>query len=455
FDPDWLPGQEGLVFAGFSEGTFRIYRIAFGEDTATAPRITLAAGAEREDGAGAAGWTADGEASGDAWGWGAAREPAPGLTEARRYESGRQRACDLAGGDALLAPGGGASQGIQFLASDMLGDHVLFGGASAFEARSLSDLLDHLSGSLRYVNLMHRLNFGAGVFRVRGLYRDVARDLFEEEAYGGFLVASYPFTRYRRVELHVGVERSDRREVAHSLTTDGVPAGTDPGDLRRRGIVASNVLSYVKDNTLWLPTGPIDGERYSITLGLITCFTCRVERGIGAGERSRPAAAERYTVAADYRRYIRTSDRSAYAVRAYTFLSDGAIPGLAVLGGPHQLRGYPRHSLAGSRVALLSQEWRFPITDGVHLRLPIGALPVPHLQAAIFGDLGSSWLEGRRPHGAWGSAGIGVRAAIAAPFVLRLDAGRRFRLGSPEHDALAAHRAAGRTFLDVFFGYNY
>ncbi|MGH7507200.1 MAG: hypothetical protein ACRELX_16210, partial [Longimicrobiales bacterium] len=34
FDPEWLPGDTGLVFAGYHEGTFRIYRQDFGPDTA-------------------------------------------------------------------------------------------------------------------------------------------------------------------------------------------------------------------------------------------------------------------------------------------------------------------------------------------------------------------------------------------------------------------------------------
>ena len=41
FDPVWLPDDRGLVFAGYVEGTYRIYRLAFGEDTLYMPRIAL------------------------------------------------------------------------------------------------------------------------------------------------------------------------------------------------------------------------------------------------------------------------------------------------------------------------------------------------------------------------------------------------------------------------------
>src|SRR5690606_20553465 len=86
------------------------------------------------------------------------------------------------------------------------------------------------------------------------------------------------------------------------------------------------------------------------------------------------------------------------------FYSDGAIPGRAVLGGTHQLRGYPRYSLAGSRVWLVNQEWRFPILHGLAFAFPFGQLRFPGIQGALFVDAGSSWLEDHKPDGAWTSA---------------------------------------------------
>src|SRR5690606_20497373 len=42
FDPEWLPDGSGFVFAGFSEGMFRIYRYDLSPDTAAYPTIALA-----------------------------------------------------------------------------------------------------------------------------------------------------------------------------------------------------------------------------------------------------------------------------------------------------------------------------------------------------------------------------------------------------------------------------
>ncbi len=459
FDPEWLPGDGGLVFAGFSEGTYRIYRIALGEDTLHARRIALAAPpVTAVDTAAAADTATTPTPAPTGWSWAGLHADALEGAEPRRYDTWRQISLDIAGGDAFIAPGLGAAQGVQFLASDMLGDHLLFGGASAIRAERIGDLLDNFSGNLLYLNLSHRLNFGAGIFRFKGLYRDVALDVYEEETYGGQFVASYPFSRFRRIELHLGMERSDRRDVGSSGDgfPFGVPVGDDERDLTRSGLLASNYVSYVKDNTLWVPTGPIDGERYDLSFGLSTCFSCRSPSDAPGVRGVRAAAAERYTLSLDYRRYYRTSSRSAYALRAYGYYSDGAIPGRTVLGGPHRLRGYPRYSLAGSRVALINQEWRFPVLGALAFDVPVaGSMRFPGIEGAVFGDVGASWLEEQEPTGVWGSYGIGLRSALVPPFVLRLDLGRRFRFGELPPVYFDRDEPFGAPFVDLFFGYNY
>jgi len=221
-------------------------------------------------------------------------------------------------------------------------------------------------------------------------------------------------------------------------------------------VLASNYLSYVKDNTLWVPTGPIDGERFNLTAGLVTCFACTYRSELTGNPIERGAAAESYSVTADYRRYFRTSLYSAYAVRAFGFFSDGAIPARAVLGGPHRLRGYPRFSLAGSRVWLVNQEWRFPILNSLGLNFPFGELRLPGIQGAFFADIGSSWLESqKRPEGTWGSYGAGFRMSLGAPLVLRLDVGRRFAIGQEPPVVFGGRERFYDTFVDFFFGFNY
>lgn len=452
FDPEWLPNDEGLVFGGFSEGRFLIYRYAFPSDTAELPTVAL--GGKETLAAAAGGGELDPVSPPTGWDW--AELSSSVLTQARdsAYHALHGVSLDVAGGDALVAPGIGGAQGAQFLASDMLGDHIAFAGLSAVQGDDFQELVDNFSGNLLYLNLSRRLNVGAGLFRFRGLMHDVALNLYEEETYGGYFLASYPFSRYQRVELRIGVEHGDRVATEEGLRGASRSTRIDPQDLTRRGLLTSNFISFVKDNTLWFDTGPIDGERYNITAGLVTCFACKLPAGPGA-VKSRSAAPEHFVLIGDYRRYFRTSLMTAYAVRLRGFFSGGAIPARSVLGGTHQLRGYPRYSLAGSRVAMLNQEWRFPLLHGLTMSSPIGELRLPGVRGALFTDIGSSWLEEEQPTGLWGSYGIGFRASLGAPLVLRLDVGRRFRIGDAPPVSFDSDGGFGSTFVDFFFGFDY
>lgn len=391
------------------------------------------------------------------WTWDDLSAPVVESADRRPYRSLSSIGLDFAGGSGFIAPGLGSAQGAQFLLSDMLGNHILFAGVSAVQADDLGDFLNRFSGSLLYLNLAHRLNFGMGVFRFSGLFQDVSLNVFEEDAYGGFFIAAYPFSRFSRVELQVGLEQSDRidREDLFDLGLTRRSTRPDPRNLTRNGLLTTNVLSYVKDNTLWLPSGPIDGQRYALSVGLTSCFSCTTISDVTENEVTRSAVGENYSVTLDYRRYIRTTLRSAWAVRGYAYFSGGAIPGRTVVGGPHAMRGYPRFSLAGSRAWLLNQEWRFPILDGVALGFPFGTVRLPGVQGGLFVDVGQSWVEDQAPEGTWGSYGLGLRTSLGGALVLRWDIGRRFRLGELPPVRFDFGEEFDDTFVDFFFGFNF
>src|SRR2546428_2449859 len=98
-------------------------------------------------------------------------------------------------------------------------------------------------------------------------------------------------------------------------------------DVRRVGWLASNFFSYVEDNTLWLSTGPIDGRRMNLTAGLVNDVT--------------HGRFDTWLAALDYRRYFRTSLRSAVAVRLIGYYAGRARPHPANIGGSSCLRGPP------------------------------------------------------------------------------------------------------------------
>src|SRR5690606_22423621 len=156
-----------------------------------------------------------------------------------------------------------------------------------------------------------------------------------------------------------------------------------------------------------------------------------------------------------YRKYLRSSLYSALAVRGFGYFSDGAIPGRAVLGGSHMLRGYPRYSMAGSRVWLVNTEWRFPILHGMAFSTPAGTLRLPGVQGGLFTDAGSSWLEEEHPTGVWGSYGGSLRMSLGGALVLRLDLGRRFSSGDEPPVVYGGGRKFGDSFTDFFFGFNF
>ncbi len=452
YDAEWLPGGDGIVFAGFQNSSFAVYRAQVPPDTDPALHIALDPAsvswtlAATETGPGA-GWQWQDQAEIQAT---AAIQPSP-------YNTWEKLSLDFAAADAIILPGYGGAQGAQFLLTDMLGDHVIFAGVSAAQFRGVQNLVDAFSGSLLYLNLKHRLNYGAGLFRFKGRYYDVALNIYDEQSVGGYFVASYPFTKFQRIEFQLGLERSNRTDL-EDVFDSGLFGGSttpDPRDLTRRGYLAGNYVSYVKDNTLWLPTGPIDGERFSLTAGLSSCFACETPSEVTGEFIKRSAVGESFILAADYRRYFRTSLYTAYAVRAFAFYSGGTIPGRAVLGGTNQLRGYPRFSLAGSRVWLLNQEWRFPLLNGWSLNFPFGVLRMPGVQGALFSDLGSSWLETQSgAAGTWGNYGLGLRTSLGGALVLRLDIGRRYRFGDLPPVRFNGH-SFNDTFVDFFFGFNY
>ncbi len=84
---------------------------------------------------------------------------------------------------------------------------------------------------------------------------------YNETALGGLGLVRYPLTRFNRVEGTLVVEHSDRFDF--TLNVD---------EPRRVGWIASHYLSYVHDNSLWIPSGPIDGTRFSITAGISNDF---------------------------------------------------------------------------------------------------------------------------------------------------------------------------------------
>jgi len=410
---DAVPLADGaLVVGGFHDLSWNLYRLP----------VDSAAREER--------FAAVEAAPAGEWDW-----DVPGDTTtsfaARREPYRRRLSLDFAAGDAVVIPGYGGAQGIFFVASDLLGDNLLFGSLSSYQGRRLGSIFSNLSGTAVYLNRSRRVNWGVGAFRTKS--RNFEGDRFvayDETAYGALGLLRYPLSRFTRIEGTVVIEHSDR--VDFTLPVD---------EPRRVGWIASHYLSYVRDNSLWLSSGPIDGGRFALTAGVSSDFS--------------NSRFDSYLLSGDWRHYFRMGRRSAWALRAYGFYSGGDRPRRVNIGGTLGLRGYPQFGyIVGSEAFMLNQEVRFPLLTHLTLGTPLGDLDFPEIQAGLFTDLGQARFSTTTDRALLGSYGVSFRMALGPLTVLRLDVGRRF-----SSDRFRGYSLSGDQkhpgFVSFFFGYNY
>ena len=109
--------------------------------------------------------------------------------------------------------------------------------------------------------------------------------------------------------------------------------------------------------------------------------------------------------------YIKVGHAQVIALRGQYGVGRGEISefNLYKVGGQNSLRGYREDQFRGTRMALATLEYRFPIVSKV--------------QGALFTDWGAAWYDGLTPKDLKGSIGVGL--ALNTPLgPLRLDYGR-------------------------------
>jgi hypothetical protein len=366
-DPQWGPGENEVTFTGYNQGTFRLYTAELQPDSSAA--FELDAPEARVP------WSPEGDVA---------------SADYSRAEYEPSYALDFAQGGVLVDPTLGAGQGLQFVMSDMMGDRILVLQLSN-TAQTTNELLSHFNVAVVHFNLGSRINYGYGAFHFVGDFYDERGFPFFERRIGGEFIARYPFSRYARVEASAALYHSTREE----LISD------------RKGMVLQNHVSLTRDTSLWLMTGPIDGERYLVSLGIRTDLSS--------------GTAENVAAILDLRKYVRIGLRSAYAVRFLGEVSYGSDPYRFSLGGPFSLRGYPRFALTGTRALLISQELRTPMIRRFVLSTPLGGLEFPSLQGVVFFDAASAWVPGHNSLSPLGSFGVGLRLPLGPFAALKID----------------------------------
>ncbi len=393
-DPRPTPDGRAFLATVYREGRFEVHSFARA-DTLGEPLVTPA-----------------GVDTLRPWDWNVLSAPVAARTMSYRPRFG----LDIAQGGVLLDPGMRTGEGLSAAFSDVMGNHLLYVGVGNASFSSTSRFLDEFSASLAYVNLARRLNYGLSLFHYAGEYYDRLGYPYFERRAGVGLILRYPFSKYTRIESNASVAYGE---------TDRTFTG-----FRRAGPVASHSLAWIRDTSLWLSTGPIDGQRVNVT----AATTVDLRHG----------DPENTLLLGEWNRYLRLGLFSCYAVRLQGRWSEGENPEVFLLGGSHSLRGWPHRGLNGKRSLLWNNELRFPLLRGAVLGLPPGNLDLPGVQGAVFLDGGAAWSEGWPPPWA-GSYGAGLRMGFGGFLVLRLDFARRtdFRHWSPT------------TRTEFYVGWNY
>jgi Omp85 superfamily domain len=377
FDPDFI-NDTTIIFSGFEKFFFNLYSVSVNPEV-TSPGNIMSMQIDSSAGV----WTARKYIS---------------LSKKEKLEYQRQYTLDYAAGQVSTAydPIYGTRGGAVFVLSDLFGDdnYLLY---LYNTAEVQSDILKSFNVSIQKYDLSKRTNYGFGVFNFSGRRYDITQsdEYFYERSFGGFFLLDFPISKFKRIESSVTVANSDKSDL--------------PGIIERKALLVSNTISYVMDNSLWGPTGPLDGTRARLLFG----YTGDVQY----------SNVNYFTVIADYRHYFRLGFRTALAFRSALFYNEGKEARRYFMGGSWDLRGWDRFSIRGEKMWISSIEFRFPLIDEFRVKFPFLGLSFFGIRGAAFFDAGNAWDK----HYAQtlGSIGAGLRFNLFGVLALRYDIGKK------------------------------
>ncbi len=293
--------------------------------------------------------------------------------------------------DPVFGTAGGAAMAL----SDMLGNEqyyfLLFN-----TAETQDEILKSFNIAISKISLAHRMNYAYGVFNFAGRDYDLTDPdvYFYERSFGGYFALSYPLSRFDRVEATTSLANT------YKALYYGIG--------ERTSLLFSNSIAYVEDNSLWGPTGPIDGHRILMSLA----YTSDIEYG----------SVDYFTVMLDYRRYLRISQTVAFATREALLFNQGPQSRRFFMGGSWDLRGWPLWSIRGEKIWIASQELRFPLIDELNINFPFGGMLFTAIRGAAYFDAGAAWDDVY--DSTLGDFGVGLRFNLGGVLVLRYDVGK-------------------------------
>ncbi|MCZ6767050.1 MAG: BamA/TamA family outer membrane protein [bacterium] len=280
------------------------------------------------------------------------------------------------GGGLYFSTGYGFALANTIAMSDMLGNHRATLSFNIFKDIADSDIL------VSYLYLKRRTNYGFGAFQYKNFLNSRVTtigesfadyQLFTERNYGVFGLVSFPFSTFDRVDFEVEAFITER-QFFDRIPQDDFTLVVE-GEKSKRNLIEPSI-TFVHDATFYDPFGPIDGSRWMLS----------VSKATGYGQEK----VSRATAFADYRKYVKLWHRNSLAFRVAGAVSEGHQPRTFFLGGPTTLRGYDYLDFAGSRMAILSAEYRFPLVDALILGWP-GRWGIGNIRGSTFFDIGSAW----------------------------------------------------------------
>ena len=404
FDPEWT-GHGGLLFSAFENFSFQIHLL---EDIDQLFEKNI----EMEND----------KIAQNIKPWEFERLLGASSSSGRKYKP--KFSLDIAQSQITQDPIFGTSGGAQMAISDMLGNYQYF-FLLYNTARTKNEFLGSFNVAVSRVDLSHRTNFATGLYHFSGRFYNYYDLWFWERRYGGFGAISYPLTKFQRLEASLNVRYSDKDWFLRGY--------------RRKAMLVSNFVSYIKDNSLWGPTGPMDGERINITLGNTTDIA--------------HSNVNFATTILDYRRYFRLSTSVTHAVRVWTKINYGKESTPFFMGGSWDLRGYRFWRIWGTKLAFMSNELRFQFIDHFLVKFPFGGLAFSSFRGALFIDVGNAW--DKNLDYLFGSMGFGTRFRLGI-IVIRFDVGRKFIIDNPEKFYIRSnYEFDNEWFTQFFFGWDF
>jgi Tol biopolymer transport system component len=327
-----------------------------------------------------------------------------------------QFSVEFAGGGLSYNSAFGLTGSTALQISDFLGHHRFYIATDIF-----SGALDETNVLASYNYLPRRTDYGLAVFHFKNFMFSRVSSLgekfvstfhFTERNYGFIGSLSYPLSRFRRFDIdfqQVFVDRTFYELVGPNILVEGG---------KESRMVSAPSLSMTKDNVLYGYYGPIDGNRFFVSVTPTLPVT--------------NASLQYLSVFADYRKYFNLGAGYQFVFRGVAGVSEGEDPQVWEIGGYNTLRGYDNLSLVGNRIGFMNLELRFPFINalGVVGPLPLGFF---NLRGAAFVDQGVVTLEtdpvqffdrdinGRfRSKHLKTSFGFGVRSVLAF-IIMKLD----------------------------------